>query len=365
MRILLLGEYSNLHWTLAEGLRSLGHEVCVVSGGDFWKDYRSDIRIVRKDYSKWGGIRYLLSIYAKLHKFRNYDVVQIINPCFFEVKVARNLSIYKFLRRYNKKVFLGAFGVDHYWVKTCTETDTFRYSDFFVNGTKRDTPYTRAEIADWMDCDKEKVNRYIAGDCNGIVACLYEYWASYEKEFPDKTAFIPLPVNEEMIEERPYEIPERARFFIGIQRERSHVKGTDVMEKALDRIAAKYPDQCEVRKAVSVPYEQYRQLLNNSDIILDQIYSYTPAMNALLGMAKGMVVVGGGEPENYAILKEKELRPIINVLPCEDDIYNRLEELVLHPGQIPELQRQSVAYVRKHHGASGVAKAYLSFWERH
>lgn len=29
MKILLLGEFSNLHWTLAEGLRKLGHEVCV------------------------------------------------------------------------------------------------------------------------------------------------------------------------------------------------------------------------------------------------------------------------------------------------------------------------------------------------
>ena len=41
MKILLLGEYSNVHWTLAEGLRSLGHEVCVVSNGDYWKNYKT------------------------------------------------------------------------------------------------------------------------------------------------------------------------------------------------------------------------------------------------------------------------------------------------------------------------------------
>ena len=29
MRILLIGEYSNVHATLATGLRTLGHEVCV------------------------------------------------------------------------------------------------------------------------------------------------------------------------------------------------------------------------------------------------------------------------------------------------------------------------------------------------
>ena len=52
MRILLLGEYSNVHWTLAEGLRALGHEVCVVSNGDYWKDYRRDVSLVRRSYGR-------------------------------------------------------------------------------------------------------------------------------------------------------------------------------------------------------------------------------------------------------------------------------------------------------------------------
>lgn len=43
MKILLLGEYSNVHNTLAEGLRQLGHQVTVASNGDFWKNYPRDI----------------------------------------------------------------------------------------------------------------------------------------------------------------------------------------------------------------------------------------------------------------------------------------------------------------------------------
>lgn len=41
MKILLLGEYSNVHWTLAEGLRQLGHEVTVASNGDFGRIIRA------------------------------------------------------------------------------------------------------------------------------------------------------------------------------------------------------------------------------------------------------------------------------------------------------------------------------------
>ena len=43
MKILLLGEYSNVHATLADGLRKLGHQVTVLSNGDFWKNYPRDI----------------------------------------------------------------------------------------------------------------------------------------------------------------------------------------------------------------------------------------------------------------------------------------------------------------------------------
>ena len=119
MKILLLGEYSNVHWTLAEGLRQLGHEVTVASNGDFWKDYPRDIDFARKT-GKIGGICLMAKIYAHLPKFRNYDVVQIINPMFFELRAERLFPIYRYLRRHNKKMILGAFGMDWYWVHTCT-----------------------------------------------------------------------------------------------------------------------------------------------------------------------------------------------------------------------------------------------------
>ena len=66
MRILLLGEYSNVHWTLAEGLRALGHEVCVVSNGDYWKDYRRDVSLVRRSYGRWDSLVYMAQVWKAL-----------------------------------------------------------------------------------------------------------------------------------------------------------------------------------------------------------------------------------------------------------------------------------------------------------
>ena len=47
MKILLLGEYSNVHATLRKALIQLGHQVTLISNGDFWKNYPRDIDLSR------------------------------------------------------------------------------------------------------------------------------------------------------------------------------------------------------------------------------------------------------------------------------------------------------------------------------
>jgi glycosyltransferase involved in cell wall biosynthesis len=102
--------------------------------------------------------------------------------------------------------------------------------------------------------------------------------------------------------------------------------------------------------------------MENSDAILDQLYAYTPSMNPLEAMKKGIICIGGGEPENYEIIGETELRPIINVEPTKESVISALEQLVLHPEAIPELKRQSVEYISRHHDYLKVARQYLDFW---
>ena len=112
MKILLLGEFSGLHWNLAEGLRALGHDVCVASDGCGWRNYPRDIALDRPTDSLRDGICCLLRILRHLPDFRGYDVVQIISPYFLRLRSERTLPVYRYLQRHNGKVFLGAFGTD-------------------------------------------------------------------------------------------------------------------------------------------------------------------------------------------------------------------------------------------------------------
>lgn len=373
MKILLVGEFSNVHWTLAEGLRALGHSVTVVSDGDRWKNYPRDINLQRRSLNTGGTIRYLFDIARTWPRLRGYDVVQIINPVFLDLKDDRCWLLYQYLRRHNGHVFMGAFGMDYYWVKVCSDCHTFRYSDFNIGSELRRNPDNERWTIDWLHGKKGELNQRIAADCDGIITGLYEYDCCYRPFFPAKTRFIPFPIDLSSVspaklypaDQRPgQEGATPLRFFVGIQRGRSAYKGTDVMLRALQRLQADYGStRVVINKAESVPFAEYQQMISDSHVLLDQLYSYTPAMNALMAMAKGMIVVGGGEEEQYAILGEQELRPIVNVQPDEQDVYDQMARRLLEGNEdIRQLQLDSIEYIRRHHDHVKVARQYVDFY---
>ncbi|MCQ2082907.1 MAG: glycosyltransferase family 1 protein [Bacteroidaceae bacterium] len=367
MKILLIGEYSNVHNTLAKGLRELGHTVCVASDGDGWKNYPRDIDLEREHIGRWGFLRNLVKA---LPQMKGFDVVQIINPMFLELKAERLYPIYDWLRHHNGKMVMGAFGLDHYWAKVNSELMPMRYSDFNLGNEVRTDGVSRLYLNEWIGTPKEKLNRHIALDCDGIVAGLYEYWATYNEvgetgrdgvRIKDKIKFIPYPIV----------MPEHSdtsfsggpvKVFIGISRDRSAYKGTDVMLRAAQDLQAAHPGLMELHIAEGVPFNEYRHMIDRCDVLLDQLYGYSPAMNSLLAMSKGVVAVGGGEPESYSMVDESELRPIINVEPSYENVYRELERLIQHPEIISQLKCQSVEYVRRHHEYTKVAKQYHDYY---
>ena len=72
--------------------------------------------------------------------------------------------------------------------------------------------------------------------------------------------------------------------------------------------------------------------------------------------------MGGGAPENYDILHEQELRPILNVEPSRESVVSVLENLVRHPDSINQLKAESVEYIRRHHEYVDVARRYAKYY---
>lgn len=364
MRILLLGEYSNLHNTLAKGLRVLGHDVVVASNGDWWKDYPRDIDLARKD-GVLGTVSFMLRLAKALYRMRGYDIVQLINPEFLQLRANWTKPVYNYLRRVNKKVVLGAFGMDYYWVNVCDTLKPLRYSDFNIGESLRHDACAEMYRSRYVGTDRESLNRYIANDCDAIVSCLYEYQVVYGLaeggRFSRKLSYIPLPIECPEVEIKSPR--QKVHVFVGISKDRSEYKGTDVMVRAAKRVAERYQDYMVLDVAEGIPFEQYEKMMDDADILLDQLYAYTPAMNALLAMSKGIIVVGGGEPENYEILGEEELKPIINVLPTEQSVYEELERLITDGERVERMKRESIEYVKRHHEYVKVARQYEALYK--
>jgi hypothetical protein len=135
--------------------------------------------------------------------------------------------------------------------------------------------------------------------------------------------------------------------------------------EAARRTIDRYPNLCELTVVESIPYEEYIDLCRKSHVILDQLYSYTPATNALLAMARGLVAVSGAEPEYYDLIGEHKNQPIINVSPLkEGDIDAKLELIVQNKQLLPDLSRHSREFVVKHNDSHVVARRHVEFYEK-
>lgn len=364
MKILFLGDASNFHNTLSDALTCMGHQSIVVSNGSEYMNTPRNIDILRKP-GKRGSVKYLLKIISLLPKFKGFDIVQINNPIFFELRPDKIKYIFDYLKRNNRKICLSALGTDHFYVKHCLDGKTFRYSDFMTGDYPSPYALSQPDVRDrWITDQMRRHNEYIIYNIDGVIACLYEYYKTYENIIPHKLAYGGIPINTDIV--FPHYIdtpPAKVRFFIGIQKKRSILKGTDIMLDALQKIHNKYPDKSEICIVENVPYKEYLKQMSEYHVILDQLYSYTPSTNALLAMAQGLIAISGAEPEYYNFINETDNRPIINVSPLvKEDIETKLEWIINNKHLLPELSRKSREFVIKHNNYKIVAQRHLDFW---
>ena len=367
MRILFAGDASNMHNCLAGELRRQGHEAVVASDGSRWMDTRRDINLLRHP-GKWGAVRYLFDIARALPQMRNYDVVQLAGYIFLTLRPEKVRLVFDFLRRHNRRVVLSALGTDVTYYDACHDGHTYRYSDYRLGD--KPSPYIGSDeyIAQQQDNWKapfmRRHSQHILSRVDGVVACLWEYYAAYQSIGFRPLAYAGIPIDLTELPFRPLDSePAKVRFFIGIQPDRTVIKGTDRLLAALRRVVQQHPDKCELDVVERLPYQEYIQRMRQAHVIVDQLYSYTPATNALIGMAQGLVAVSGAEQEYYDLIGERDNHPIVNVNPLVDgDIEAKFLHIIAHKDQLPAWAERSRAFVEKHNAAPVVAQRYLDFW---
>lgn len=367
MKILLAGDYSNYHRALSLALRHMGHEVTVASDGSRWMNTARDIDTSRPFRNKVGGLLLWVKLNTLLRsRLEGYDIVQINSPGFASLQPCRLRQLFDRLLARNGAVYLTAMGTDTYYIDFCL-SGALRYTEWQIGD--RPSPLALAqpdELRRWQAPALTDYTRYVYEHVRGVVSALYEYNESCRRVVdPSRLAYAGIPIDTDSFTmAHGDEIPSRVKLFLGVHRDRMVEKGTDRMWAAARRVAERHPDKCELVFVENRPYREYVELMRSSHVVLDQLYSYTPATNALLAMAQGLVVVSGAEPEYYDFIGEKENHPIVNAIPDDEKLEAQLEELVLHPERLPEQARRSREFVVKHNRDEVVARRFLDFWAR-
>ena len=363
MKILLLGEASFVQSTLRKGFEALGHEVTLVSAGCIW-DCPRDVDVSRN--MRWGklsGLKVVWKVLRNIRLFWGNDIVLMNDFHTLPLKLKWNELFFRFVRRWNKRVVRGCWGDDEV-VLDAQAKGVLDYSDTHIGTVPINVDENRWRIEEQRLPEFVSCFRRVNSNVDAFAACLYEYYRYYDREeYRERLHYLPLPM----------EIPQESRVkgsewpikvLVGIQTRRDYIKGAGIIAGLVERIAAENPEKVVVRKVYDVPYEEYCRMLEEADVLVDQLYSYTPSMNSLAAMARGTVVIGGGEEEYYDFIGERELRPIINVRPGQDEENLRvLGEALLTEGTVSRLSRESAAFVRKHHDYMKVSMEYVSMFE--
>lgn len=354
VKILLLGEFSALHKNLKEGLIDIGHEAVVAASGDGFKKVPVDISFdfdspLKGPFRKLHNRAQLLSA---LGGFKDFDVIQMINPFIFPQACFPNVYAIEKLIKKNRKFFLSGAGDDaFFWQHGRKNLKYGPFDDFLkYDLQKKTSPLESKKSLDF--------NEWLVSKSNGVIPIMYEYEKSYEI-CSKRLNTIPIPINLSKIKYKDNELNGKLVVFHGLNR--YGFKGTRHVEKAFDYLRAKYPNDLELVIEGNLPLDEYLQLMQRTNVIIDQLYSHSLGVNGVYALAMGKIVMGGAEPESLVSLGI-ESSPVINLKPNVQSIIDEIEKLLQNRDNVKAIGFESREFAEKVHGHRKVAQQYVETW---
>lgn len=362
MKILFLGDYSNLHACLARELRRRGHDVVVASDRGLYMHTHADITL-RRDPGFFGGAKYLFRLFSLLPELKGFDVVQLINANFLALRPGKIKYFFDRLRGENGKMCLTLAGDDYFFVKACVGGEMFRFSEFKVGDRLTEYHHSNpAHTFGWISDTNRRWSEYLYERVDAAMSVLPEYDMAARPVLGDRLFFTNLPIDLSSLPYAPLSVDGPLRLFIGMRGGMEIQKGTQRLLAIAKDLERGYPGKVEVECVRNLSLAEYLARMKESSIVLDQLYSYSPATNALQAMALGRVAASGAEPEFYSYIGNPTERPVFRLSPLDSDIPDRLRALILNPSSLPEISRQGRRLVERNNDVRLVADRFLAAW---
>jgi hypothetical protein len=201
------------------------------------------------------------------------------------------------------------------------------------------------------------LNKYF--DC--VVSTMVEY-SHVESLFRKPVARIGLPVDVSEVPWRPsgkrsgpvkiLHTPSRGGF-----------KGTAVVLEAIERLKLMRTD-FEFHVVSGLPFQKYIEVVGEADVIVDQVWSQSPGMNALWLLAMGKIVFSGNTDLAKQYQPHAGESPIFDASPNPHELAAGLSEAISQQHRFSELADRGHAYVSRHHGHMKIAGDYVALWQQ-
>ncbi|MEE8097170.1 glycosyltransferase [Acinetobacter baumannii] len=378
MKILLIGEYSGAYTLLSKKLRQEGHSVVWVHDGDAYKKFSgADFNIkyseieapslflkifyILLDFLGVKGIFAIRKYKKNINTLRDFDVVQIINTKpLGEFGSYANIYFLKKIFNQNKRVYVSALGDDYIWVKNCLDKKV-KYSMFDRLNFKNFYRFSWALLYVY-GIGYKKLNEFVFENSIKIIPGLFDYYYAYQSQGVSKCSdLVPLIV-EPKVNNSVNFFSEKINIFHGWQHNKELRKGNDIFDRAIKRLQNKYPLKVNYEIVSGLPYNEYIDKFSDAHIFIDQCFSLDQGVNGLLGMAAGKVVFSGYSEELRMYLKEDKSEYLINALPNEDYIFEKLENLLNNPNEMVKISNNAIKYIEKYHNPDVIYRQLMNIW---
>ncbi len=142
---------------------------------------------------------------------------------------------------------------------------------------------------------------------------------------------------------------------------RAGFKGTEIVLKAIKKLEIIRND-FEFKVISGLPFNDYINEIGEADIIIDQVWSQSPGMNALWLAAMGKVVFSGNTTLAQAYFNFSKDSPIINAHPDPEKLAKDLDSTISSRHRFKSIGENGREYVKNNHDHLVVAKQYIDQW---
>lgn len=362
LNILLLGEFSGLHINLKQGFKDLGHKVTLVSSGDGYRGFKSDI--VARYSSKPGVLGQLMNtlfyyrLFKKLSK-EKYDVVQLVNHFTFSTSRCSAFWLQRFLL-VQKKISLLSCG-----------DDIFNYADekfqLYYKNVKR---YDNFNDFLFNDPQAKSFEISLIGNLKSInIACNHTYYFAClnyinsnhhcKINLVRKPILMPFDIQQ-------VEFSENIRcgkiiFWHGLNR--IGAKGTNIIEEAFKIISNRYPDIVECKIIGGMPYNDFKAFLQTVNVFVDQVF-FTDGYgySAISALASNKIVMSADGEQLEKLLNVGYKVPFVGIKPDVDFIVLQMEKVIHNIDYYLEISKNGRKFIEDYHKPKLIAEEYVEAW---